>query len=211
MPARSTARMSQVTVTLPGWFSSRRCAALERPVARRCGRDLSAPRARRRLPAWSTASWSILTLSASSRRAGPDRHRHELPKRCTLYRHSAAHLLAAAVTNLFPGAQCGIGPATDEGFFYDFVVRAPVRARGSRRDREEDEGDGARRISSTSARCGRATKPTRSSRGRGEPLKVQLIEEKTEGQTRSLLLHDQGQATPSSTSASARTCRRPAS
>ena len=36
-----------------------------------------------------------------------------------LYRHSAAHLLAAAVTNLFPDVQCGIGPATDEGFFYD--------------------------------------------------------------------------------------------
>ena len=29
------------------------------------------------------------------------------------------------MTNLFPGAQCGIGPATDEGFFYDFVVERP--------------------------------------------------------------------------------------
>ena len=42
-----------------------------------------------------------------------------------LTRHSTAHLLAAAVTALFPGAQCGIGPATDEGFFYDFVVERP--------------------------------------------------------------------------------------
>src|SRR5262245_3590522 len=42
-----------------------------------------------------------------------------------LYRHSTAHLLAAAVTNLFPGVQCGIGPATDEGFFYDFIVPRP--------------------------------------------------------------------------------------
>jgi threonyl-tRNA synthetase len=33
--------------------------------------------------------------------------------------------MAAAVTNLFPGAQCGIGPATDEGFFYDFIVDRP--------------------------------------------------------------------------------------
>src|SRR5437867_11113890 len=41
-----------------------------------------------------------------------------------LYRHSTAHLLAAAVTNLFRGAQCGIGPATDDppGFYYDFIV-----------------------------------------------------------------------------------------
>ena len=44
------------------------------------------------------------------------------PDALQMYRHSTAHLLAAAVTNLFPGVQCGIGPATDEGFFYDFVV-----------------------------------------------------------------------------------------
>src|SRR5918992_6064072 len=42
-----------------------------------------------------------------------------------IYRHSSAHLLAAAVTELFPDAQCGIGPPTDEGFFYDFIVDRP--------------------------------------------------------------------------------------
>ena len=42
-----------------------------------------------------------------------------------IYRHSSAHLLAAAVTELFPDAQCGIGPPTDEGFFYDFLVDRP--------------------------------------------------------------------------------------
>jgi threonyl-tRNA synthetase len=42
-----------------------------------------------------------------------------------IYRHSSAHLLAAAVTELFPEAQCGIGPPTDEGFFYDFLVGKP--------------------------------------------------------------------------------------
>src|SRR5262249_2281165 len=47
------------------------------------------------------------------------------PEALHLYRHSTAHLLAAAVTNLFPGVQCGIGPATDEGFFYDFIVPRP--------------------------------------------------------------------------------------
>jgi threonyl-tRNA synthetase len=40
-------------------------------------------------------------------------------------RHSCAHLLAAAVTELFPDVQCGIGPPTDEGFFYDFLVSKP--------------------------------------------------------------------------------------
>ena len=42
-----------------------------------------------------------------------------------IYRHSAAHLLAAAVTELYPDAQCGIGPPTDDGFFYDFLVKQP--------------------------------------------------------------------------------------
>jgi len=39
----------------------------------------------------------------------------ESPEALELYRHSTAHLMAAAVVNLFPGTQCGIGPATDEG------------------------------------------------------------------------------------------------
>jgi threonyl-tRNA synthetase len=42
-----------------------------------------------------------------------------------IYRHSSAHLLAAAVTELFPEAQCGIGPPTEDGFFYDFLVGRP--------------------------------------------------------------------------------------
>ncbi len=35
-------------------------------------------------------------------------------------RHSAAHLMARAIMNLFEGVQVDIGPATDEGFYYDF-------------------------------------------------------------------------------------------
>jgi threonyl-tRNA synthetase len=42
-----------------------------------------------------------------------------------IYRHSSAHLLAAAVTELHPEAQCGIGPPTEDGFFYDFLVPKP--------------------------------------------------------------------------------------
>ncbi|HMF30336.1 MAG TPA: threonine--tRNA ligase [Candidatus Lokiarchaeia archaeon] len=35
-------------------------------------------------------------------------------------RHSASHILALAVKRLFPNVKFGIGPATDEGFYYDF-------------------------------------------------------------------------------------------
>ena len=37
-----------------------------------------------------------------------------------IYRHSSAHLLAAAVTELFPDAQVTIGPVIEDGFYYDF-------------------------------------------------------------------------------------------
>ena len=40
-------------------------------------------------------------------------------------RHSAAHVLAEAVTNLFPEAQLTIGPPIADGFFYDFAVPEP--------------------------------------------------------------------------------------
>jgi threonyl-tRNA synthetase len=38
-------------------------------------------------------------------------------------RHSTAHVMAAAVLDLFPGTLIGIGPATDEGFYYDFAFK----------------------------------------------------------------------------------------
>ncbi|MCH8973970.1 MAG: threonine--tRNA ligase [Chloroflexi bacterium] len=40
-------------------------------------------------------------------------------------RHSAAHIMAQAVLKLFPGAKFAIGPATEDGFYYDFAVERP--------------------------------------------------------------------------------------
>jgi len=42
-----------------------------------------------------------------------------------IFRHSSAHLMAAAVTELFPDAQYGHGPPIEGGFFYDFAVSEP--------------------------------------------------------------------------------------
>ena len=47
-----------------------------------------------------------------------------------LARHDFAHLLAEAVQNLFPGTQITFGPATDDGFYYDF---APPKVDGKDR------------------------------------------------------------------------------
>jgi threonyl-tRNA synthetase len=103
------------------------------------------------------------------------------PEALHVYRHSTAHLLAAAVTNLFPGAQCGIGPATDEGFFYDFVVDRPFVP--------EDLDAIERKMKELAAqdlpyerRMWSRDEAVRFFGEQGESLKVQLIEEKTAGQ-----------------------------
>src|SRR5690348_18139556 len=42
-----------------------------------------------------------------------------------VYRHSTAHLMAAAVLELFPETKLGHGPPTESGFFYDFYRPTP--------------------------------------------------------------------------------------
>jgi threonyl-tRNA synthetase len=47
------------------------------------------------------------------------------PEALGLLRHSAAHVLATAVREIFPGAGIGFGPAIEDGFYYDFDVPRP--------------------------------------------------------------------------------------
>jgi threonyl-tRNA synthetase len=104
------------------------------------------------------------------------------PEALPLYRHSTAHLLAAAVTNLFPGVQCGIGPATDEGFFYDFVVPRPFVPEDLDAI-EKKMRELARQDLPYERQMWKRDEAKAFFGSRGEPLKVQLIEEKTEGQS----------------------------
>jgi len=103
------------------------------------------------------------------------------PEALGLIRHSTAHLLAAAVTQLFPGTQCGIGPATDDGFFYDFVVERAFVPEDleaiEKRMKELAAGD-----LPYAREMWPREEALRFFADRGEPLKVQLIEEKTAGQ-----------------------------
>lgn len=52
----------------------------------------------------------------------------EDPRGLHVFRHSSAHLLAAAVKEVFPDAQYGIGPPITDGFYYDFRVAEPFTA-----------------------------------------------------------------------------------
>jgi threonyl-tRNA synthetase len=47
------------------------------------------------------------------------------PEALEIFRHSSAHLMAAAVLDLFPETKLGHGPATENGFFYDFYREKP--------------------------------------------------------------------------------------
>ena len=47
------------------------------------------------------------------------------PEALELIRHDAAHVLAEAVQELFPGTQVTIGPAIEDGFYYDFARNEP--------------------------------------------------------------------------------------
>ena len=165
--------MSQITVTLPD--GSTRPAAAGAPVSA-VAAGISSRLARQALAA--VVDGRMVDLShplendAAVRFVTPG-----APEALELYRHSTAHLLAAAVTALFPEAQCGIGPAIDDGFFYDFVVDRPFVP--------EDLAAIERKMGELAKRDLRYERKMMSKAearaffgDRGEPLKVQLIEEK---------------------------------
>src|ERR1041385_7222403 len=49
----------------------------------------------------------------------------EDPRALELIRHDAAHVMAEAVQQLWPGTQVTIGPVIDNGFYYDFYRETP--------------------------------------------------------------------------------------
>jgi len=50
------------------------------------------------------------------------------PEALAVLRHSTAHVMAEAVTHLWPGAKIAIGPAIADGFYYDFEFPEPISA-----------------------------------------------------------------------------------
>jgi threonyl-tRNA synthetase len=169
--------MSQITVTLPDG-SSRRVPA-GTPV-RDVAQGISPRLADATLAAVvndKLVDLSFRLESDAAVRLVTDKSPEALP----LYRHSTAHLLAAAVTNLFPGAQCGIGPAIDDGFFYDFIVDRPFVPE----DLESIERK-MKELAQQDLVFERQMWPREEAKAffarRGEPLKVQLIDEKTQGE-----------------------------
>ena len=113
-------------------------------------------------------------------------HDTEIAELRTRIRHSAAHVMADVVTRMFPDARLGIGPPTDDGFYYDFLVDSPFTPE----DVEEIEARMRKVISEDHSFLYREY-----SRGEindlntGEPLKLEIISEIPEGEAISTFTH----------------------
>jgi len=92
-------------------------------------------------------------------------------------RHSSAHLMAHAVLDLFPKTQTGIGPAVEDGFFYDFLRDEPFTpedlAAIEKKMRELSQQD-----IPIQKRILPKKEALRLFKERGQELKVELIQEK---------------------------------
>lgn len=96
-------------------------------------------------------------------------------------RHTASHVLAQAVKRLFPGTRLGIGPAIEDGFYYDF----DTEHRFSQEDLADIEKE-MKRIVKQNLPITREIMSREEARRvfeeAGEPYKVELIDELPEGE-----------------------------
>ncbi|MCA1571556.1 MAG: threonine--tRNA ligase [Chloroflexi bacterium] len=110
--------------------------------------------------------------------------------RLSAMRHSAAHMLAAAVVELFPEARLGIGPAIKDGFYYDFDLPRPLTPA----DLEQIEGKMREQQSADLAfersEASRADAVARLER-EGQPFKVEIVNDlpASDGETVSFYRH----------------------
>ena len=97
------------------------------------------------------------------------------------FRHSASHVLAQAVKRLYPDAKLAIGPAIENGFYYDFDA-APFTAEDLKKIEAE-----MKKIVKENIKLERFTLPRDEAiafmKERNEPYKVELIEDLPEGET----------------------------
>ena len=92
-----------------------------------------------------------------------------------IYRHSSTHIMAQAVKDCFPTAQLTIGPAIEEGFFYDFAFERPF----TQEDLERIE-QRAHEIIQANLTVARLEMPKSQAiqffKDRGEDYKIELLE-----------------------------------
>ena len=97
-----------------------------------------------------------------------------------IYRHSMSHVLAQAVLRLFPDAQLAIGPAIDDGFYYDFDLAEPFTPEDLQKIERE-----MKRVVKQNHRFGRidVTRQEAEEMVTNAPYKQEILADLEEGQT----------------------------
>ncbi len=101
------------------------------------------------------------------------------PRAMEIFWHSASHLMAQAVMELFPGVKLGIGPAIRNGFYYDFDFPTPVSADDLPKIEEVMRRNAAANLPITRRELS-AAEALEYFKQRGETYKVELIEDLTD-------------------------------
>ncbi len=92
-----------------------------------------------------------------------------------IYRHSASHVMAHAVKDLFPAAKLAIGPAIEDGFYYDFDLETPFSAEDLQKI-EKRMQEIIKKSSPFARKAMPKDEAVRFFREKGEDYKVELIE-----------------------------------
>jgi len=107
------------------------------------------------------------------------------PEGVEILRHSAAHLLAHAVKELFPEAQVTIGPVIENGFYYDFAYKRPFTPEDLAAI-EKRMAEIAKKDFAVSRKILDRSEAVKFFRQQGEVYKAEIIESIPEGQEVSL-------------------------
>jgi threonyl-tRNA synthetase len=99
------------------------------------------------------------------------------PDAIQVFRHSAAHLLAAAVLELYPNVKLGIGPPIEHGFFYEFVRAEPFTQEDLARIEEKMREIAARDVPNERKLLPKP-EALKLYEEAGQPFKCELVEEK---------------------------------
>ncbi len=104
-------------------------------------------------------------------------HSHDGTDPLDPMRHSAAHVMAEAVLDLFPGTKLGIGPAIEGGFYYDFDLPRPLTTEDLAAIEERMQRVGRRRSPVRAQARWSPTRAARSSRPRASRYKVEILDD----------------------------------
>jgi threonyl-tRNA synthetase len=113
------------------------------------------------------------------------------PEGLDLIRHDAAHVVAGVVQRLYPGTQVTIGPATDEGFYYDFFRDRPFTPEDLEKIEAEANKEIAQNVPFVRSEIS-MEEAIQLFEGKGEKFKVEIVKDIAAKGAKTLTLYTHG-------------------